>query len=96
MNDILRIKQKKAIFRSWNRGRKETDLLLGPFADEYVMQMNGIELDNYLQFLNNHDADLFQWLTHSENYIALNDNSKYFVDKIISFHDINRTHSNAK
>lgn len=38
---------KKLLYKSWNRGCKETDILLGEFARVKVEQMNDVELEAF-------------------------------------------------
>ena len=38
---------KKLLYKSWNRGCKETDILLGEFARAKVEHMNEAELDSF-------------------------------------------------
>ncbi|MDD9900644.1 MAG: succinate dehydrogenase assembly factor 2 [Alphaproteobacteria bacterium] len=61
--DIMR---KKLIFRSWHRGTREIDLLLGKFADAYISACSADELVQYDRFLNNSDPDIYNWITRVE------------------------------
>lgn len=58
---------KKLAYRSKNRGCKETDLLLGRFADEHLAQMSFAELEQYAIILDQTDADIVSWIMgHTE------------------------------
>lgn len=48
--------------RSWRRGTKEMDLLLGPYADARLVALNAAELDLYEELLNENDQDLYLWV----------------------------------
>lgn len=54
---------KRLIYRSCNRGCKETDLLLGRFAVTKLAQLNHVEIDEYERLIEESDADIFAWLT---------------------------------
>ena len=49
-------------FRSWHRGTREADLLLGSFADAHLTGFDGAQLDRYEALLDCSDADLFDWI----------------------------------
>ncbi len=55
--------RKKLLFRSWHRGCKETDLLLGHFCDAYLPTMTMEELHQFEAVLELDDADLYRWYT---------------------------------
>ena len=51
----------KLKFRSWHRGTKEADLLLGRFIDKYINIMSYEDLLSYEKFLNDlSDNDILQ------------------------------------
>jgi antitoxin CptB len=49
---------KRMTMRSWRRGTKEMDLILGPYADAHLGQKIGAELDLYDMLLEENDQDL--------------------------------------
>lgn len=53
---------KRMRMRSWRRGTKEMDLILGPWADEMLAQMSPEALDTYDALLNENDQDLLPWV----------------------------------
>lgn len=57
----LRLKRLK--FRSWHRGWKEMDLILGHFADARLPSLTEAELATYEQLLEEDDDILWGWLT---------------------------------
>ncbi|WP_102958398.1 succinate dehydrogenase assembly factor 2 [Mangrovicella endophytica] len=59
----LDIRRRKALFRSWHRGTREMDLVLGRFADAELPKLTDAELGEYEQLMEAPDRDLFQWLT---------------------------------
>lgn len=58
--EILR---KRLIYRSWHRGTREMDLILGSFADRNVPLFSDAELVQYESLLNESDPDLYEWIT---------------------------------
>ncbi len=56
------IRRKRLRFRSWHRGTREADLLLGSFADAHLADFDEAELDRYEALLECPDADLFDWI----------------------------------
>jgi antitoxin CptB len=53
--------------RSWRRGMKEMDLILGHFADGPLALLDGADLDAYEAMLNENDQDLYLWVTARVN-----------------------------
>jgi antitoxin CptB len=56
------IRRKRLLFRSWHRGTRETDLILGRFADSHLDSFDAGQLDRYEALLECSDADLFDWV----------------------------------
>jgi len=54
---------KRLKMRSWRRGTKEMDLILGPFSDTELTGMNDVDLKCYDALLNENDQDLYLWVT---------------------------------
>ncbi|WP_199259801.1 FAD assembly factor SdhE [Paracoccus binzhouensis] len=54
---------KRLRMRSWRRGTKEMDLILGPFADSELAGLGAEELDLYEAVLAENDQDLYPWIT---------------------------------
>ena len=52
--------------RSWRRGMKEMDLILGPFADRHLDSLSAPELDAYDRLLSENDQDLYLWVTGAQ------------------------------
>ena len=60
-------KRKRLIFRSWHRGTREMDLLMGTFADRNVPSFDENLLEQYDEMLNCSDPDLYNWFSGREN-----------------------------
>lgn len=48
--------------RSWRRGTKEMDLLLGPWADAHLGGLSPERLETYDALLAENDQDLMAWV----------------------------------
>lgn len=64
--DAQAIRLKKLRMRSWRRGMKEMDLILGPFADTDLAGFSEPELDAYERLLDENDQDLYLWVTGAQ------------------------------
>ena len=53
---------KRLKFRSWHRGTRELDLLLGPFADRHLDDLTDTELAAYEALLTMPDPDVYDWI----------------------------------
>ena len=62
MDDSTNIRIKRLLYRSNNRGCKETDILMGGFASGYIEEFSQIELDEYELILDESDSDIFNWI----------------------------------
>lgn len=59
-------RRKRLIFRSWHRGTKEMDLLMGSFADRHLPGFSEAQVDRYEALLELSDPDLYNWITGVE------------------------------
>lgn len=62
---------KRMSMRSWRRGTKEMDLVLGPYADANLAAMPPPQLDLYDQLLEENDQDLWPWVLGQQPAPAL-------------------------
>ncbi|MFZ1725621.1 MAG: succinate dehydrogenase assembly factor 2 [Albidovulum sp.] len=66
---------KRLTMRSWRRGMKEMDLVLGPFADAHLGTMGGEGRGEYDRLLSENDPEIYAWITGAaevpERYAAL-------------------------
>tara|TARA_A100001011_G_scaffold400870_1_gene520290 strand:- start:13056 stop:13328 length:273 start_codon:yes stop_codon:yes gene_type:complete len=58
--------QNKLIYRSWHRGTKELDLILGNFISENIQNLSDDEIENYKILLNCEDPDIYKWIVNQE------------------------------
>ncbi len=59
----LDARRRKLRFRSWHRGMREMDLLLGPFADARIDDLTEEQIDQYESLLEVVDPELLPILT---------------------------------
>jgi antitoxin CptB len=62
-SDGLDPRAKKALLRSWRRGIREMDLILGRFADAEIASLNEEEIEQYEKLLDVSDLELFSFMT---------------------------------
>ena len=62
LSDDLTIRRKRLSYRCWHRGTKELDLLIGGFADRYLGELDGPQLDDLEALLRVPEPVLFDWL----------------------------------
>ncbi len=55
--------KKRLLYRSVHRGCKETDILLGEFAQSELENLSETELRDYETLLEVNDVDIYSWLT---------------------------------
>jgi len=56
-------RRRKILFRAWHRGMRETDLIMGRFADAEIDKLSEAELDLFEQLIEVLDRDLLSWIT---------------------------------
>lgn len=54
---------KRLQMRSWRRGTKEMDMILGPYSDAEIAKLSSDALDAYESLLSENDQDLYQWVS---------------------------------
>lgn len=61
------IRLKRLRLRSWRRGTKEMDLILGGFSDARLGALDAETLDTYEALLSENDQDLYRWVTGQDD-----------------------------
>ncbi|MEZ5811336.1 MAG: succinate dehydrogenase assembly factor 2 [Rhizobiaceae bacterium] len=59
----LTSRRRKALYRAWHRGMRETDLILGTFADAEIAAMDDAEFALFETLLDQPDAAILGWVT---------------------------------
>lgn len=62
MSETAEARLKRMRMRSWRRGTKEMDLVLGPYADAHLAGLDEARLATYDVLLNENDQDLLPWV----------------------------------
>jgi antitoxin CptB len=62
-SDGLDPRRRRLLFRSWHRGTREADLIMGRFADVHIEGFSEAELDQYEHLLDAIETDLLSWMT---------------------------------
>lgn len=63
MDEPLDRRRRRLRYRSWHRGTRELDLILGPFADVHMEALGPAELDDFEALLDVPDAEVFDWIS---------------------------------
>ena len=58
----IETRRKRLYFRSWHRGIKEADILLGNFADKHINSLTEAQLDCYEDLILEQDVDIISWI----------------------------------
>ena len=59
----LDVRRRRLLFRSWHRGIREADLIMGRFADAHIATLSDSDLDQYERLLDAQEHDLVAWIT---------------------------------
>ena len=62
MTTPLDERRRKLTFRAWRRGFREMDLLMGSFADQHLVLMDEVGLDEFERLLSTPDWEVYAWL----------------------------------
>jgi len=62
----LDIRRRKLLFRSWHRGMREMDLIMGGFADSTVADLAETELADFERLIEAPDRAILAWVTGEE------------------------------
>ena len=81
-------RRRRLKFRSWHRGIREMDLILGPFADAQLAGLSDVELDEYERWLEIPDQQFFAWVNGAEAAPAKVDTAMF--RRLRDFHTENK------
>jgi len=59
-------RRRRLLFRSWHRGMREMDLVLGRFADTHIKELSDAEIDEVEAWLDVPDQQIFTWVNGSQ------------------------------
>ena len=63
MTETRETRLRRLKMRSWRRGMKEMDLILGGFADTELEKMTSEQLDAHELLMEENDQDLYLWVS---------------------------------
>ncbi len=85
MTETREIRLKRLRIRSWRRGTREMDLILGRYADGALSALDDRGLDDYEALLEQPDPDLYAWVSGSDDPVA---QFRPSVERVRRFHRI--------
>jgi antitoxin CptB len=59
-------RRRKLLFRAWRRGVRETDLIIGRFADAHIDTFDDKELGDFERLIEVPNSDLYAWVVGDE------------------------------
>lgn len=62
----LDVRRRKLLFRAWRRGVRETDLIVGRFADAYIDKFDAGALEDFERLIEVPNAELYAWVAGDE------------------------------
>ena len=83
-SDGLDVRRRKLLFRSWHRGMREMDLVMGRFADAEIGRLSEAELDEYERLVEMPDGKLLVWITGEQEIPAEHDGA--VLRRLCAFH----------
>lgn len=66
MSETHEARIKRMKMRSWRRGIREMDLILGPYADANLEHFDAAALDLFDTLLEENDQDLYPWFSGAQ------------------------------
>ena len=82
METALETRIKRLRLRSWRRGMREMDLILGGYADACLAGLSKTELDAHEDLMAEMDQDLYAWINGAEEAPAVHGPA---IDKILAY-----------
>jgi antitoxin CptB len=58
----LEPRRRRLLFRCWHRGIRETDLIMGGFADAHIATLSDADLASLEALIEVQDADILAWM----------------------------------
>jgi len=56
-------RRRRLLYRSWHRGTREMDLIMGRFADTCIVDMSDVELAELEHLADAPDPDIYAWVS---------------------------------
>lgn len=83
-SDGLDPRRRRALVRAWRRGMRETDLILGRYADAHIAELSDRDLADFEALMEVPDQDVLAWVTGTEPVAA--DHATPVFHAIVAFH----------
>ena len=83
-SDGLDVRRRRVLFRSWHRGTREMDLLMGRFADARVEAFDEGALDSFERLMELPDPQVLNWILGVEAVPAEHDRA--LLRELCDFH----------
>jgi antitoxin CptB len=80
----LDARRRRLLFRAWRRGVRETDLIIGRFADAHIDTLDAAELADFEKLIEAPNADLYAWVVGQADIPANYDTA--VLRQLKSFH----------
>jgi antitoxin CptB len=87
----LDVRRRQLLFRSWHRGMREMDLIMGRFVDTALGDFTENELSQFEQLIDVPDRELLAWITGEADVPAAHDTPLFQ-----RWRDFNRSGQGAK
>ena len=88
-SDGLDTRRRRLLFRSWHRGTREADLIMGRFADAHLATFTDAELGEFEHLLDALETDLLSWMTGVSEVPANHDTAMF--RRVRAFHFASRS-----
>ena len=86
-------RRRRILFRAWRRGVRETDLIVGRFADAHIGTLDAAGLDDFERLIEVPNAELYAWVIGAEHVPAPYDTP--VLAKLRAFHTLNASRMRA-
>jgi len=80
----LDVRRRRLLFRAWRRGVRETDLIVGRFADAYIEKLDEPALDDFERLIEVPNGELYAWVAGDTAVPA--DHDTAVLRDLIAFH----------
>jgi antitoxin CptB len=81
-------RRRRLLFRAWRRGVRETDLIVGRFADAYIEALDETGLNDFERLMEAPNAELYAWVIGAANVPAAYDTA--VLASLRTFHNQTR------
>jgi antitoxin CptB len=62
-SDGLDLRRRRLLYRSWHRGTREMDLIMGRFADAVIGELTEAEVEELERLSEVADGELYAWIS---------------------------------